>query len=107
MGMMDTQLIIRQFELPEAEDGKVYTEAEIEALLADQVAWMLEYRLEYLLSLMYRLDIDEKKITEVLMPGAPVPAHLGLTRLILDRQKQRMETKAAYREQNPDNWSWE
>lgn len=107
MGMIDSDLIIKHFDIANTEEGKVYTEEEIEALLADQVAWMLEYRLEFLLSLMYRLDIDEKKIAEVLMPGAPVPAHHGLARLIIERQKQRMETKAAYREQNPDNWSWD
>ncbi len=105
--MMDAQLIIRHFDLAGVEADKIYTESEIEALLAGQIAWMLEHRIDYLLSLMYRLDIDESKIASALQPGAALPPHEGLAKLVIERQKQRIETKAAYREQHPDYGSWE
>ena len=53
------ELVLRDFEL-ETEKEKI-SEEELLQLLANQLAYMIEYRLEFLLSLMYRLDIDEQK----------------------------------------------
>jgi len=68
-------------------------EAELLALVAERVAVLLDKQPEYLMSLLYRLDVLEKKIHPVMQPGAPEPANIGLARLILERQKQRAETK--------------
>lgn len=68
-------------------------EAELLALVAERVADLLDKQPEYLMSLLYRLDVLEKKIRPVMHPGAPEPANIGLARLILERQKQRAETK--------------
>jgi hypothetical protein len=76
-------------------------------LLSEQVAWLIEHRLEYLMSLMYRLDVDERKVDRALSPAAEEPAHTALAKLILDRQRQRAFTKKHYRQQFPDNWNWD
>ena len=89
-------LITRDFELESATEG--ITEEELFHLLANQVAYMIEYRLEFLLSLMYRLDIDERKVNEALSPENEVPANVALARLVLDRQKQRVFTKRFYKQ---------
>ena len=72
-------------------------EEELLALIADRVAQLLETQPEYLFSLLYRLDVLEKKIVPVLHPAAPEPANWGLARLILEREKQRAETKRSIR----------
>lgn len=89
-----TQLIARDFEMVMGE--KKFTEKELFDALSDQVAYMMEYRLDFLLSLMYRLDIDEHKINMALSPKALIAPNVGLAHLILERQKLRIKIKQAY-----------
>lgn len=93
------QLILRDFELQEG-DEPIATEEDLLRLLADQIAHMIEFNLEVLLSNMYRLDISERKVNQALSPGNPEPANMALARLVLERQKQRAYTKKHY--QQPD-----
>ncbi len=100
-----TALIVRDFELTTPE--KSMTEAELLNYLADVIAYMIENRLDYLLSLLYRLDVAEDKINRALMPGNAEDANVALARLVIERQKRRIATKKAHREQNPSNWNWD
>ena len=97
-----TQLIARHFEL---ELGKEQmTEEQLFELLSDRVAYMIEYQIDFLMSLLYRLDVEEIKISQALHPAAKEPANRGLARLILDRQKQRMQTKKHYKIDKSDDF---
>jgi hypothetical protein len=87
-------LIVRDFEI-ELGDRKP-TEKELFDMLCDQVAYMMEYRLDFLLSLMYRLDIDEHKINQALSPKSLIAPNVGLAHLILERQKLRIRIKQEY-----------
>jgi len=98
------ELITRDFELESQE--KVLSEEELLQLLADQIAYMIDARLEFLLSLMYRLDIDERKVHQALSPGGAEPANWALARLVLNRQKQRAFTKKHYKQDDLDGWEW-
>ena len=100
-----TALIVRDFELETPENPM--SEAELLAYLADVVGYMIEKKLDYLLSLLYRLDVSESKINHALMPSNPEDANVALARLVIERQKQRIATKRAYREQNPSSWNWD
>ncbi len=100
-----TALVAQDFDPAPLE--QVMTEEQLLELLSEQVAWMIEHRLEYLMSLMYRLDVDERKVDRALSPIAEEPAHLALAKLILERQKQRVFTKRHYKQQHPENWDWE
>ncbi len=91
------ELINRDFELEPQE--KNLTEEELLELLSSVVADMIEKRLEFLLSLMYRLDIDEKKVHFALSPFCEEPANIALSKLILERQKQRAFTKQHYKQE--------
>ena len=96
-----SELIIRDFEIESVEKEEI-SEEELFGVLADQIAYMLEYRIEFLFSLMYRLDVYESKINAALHPSAPEPANIGLARLVLERQKQRIKTKNEYRPSQDD-----
>ena len=100
-----TALILRDFELTDPQ--KEMTEGELLDYLAAAIDYMIEHKLDFLLSLMYRLDISEKKINDALLPGNEENANIAIAKLVLDRQKQRVATKRAYREKNPTNWDWE
>lgn len=104
--LQQTAALIRgPFEL-EATPG---SEQELLALLADRIAEMLEQRPEYLMSMLYRLDVLEEKIHPVMRPDAPEPANWGLARLVLERQKQRLETKKTVKPEpleGLEGWEW-
>lgn len=80
------------------------SEEELLQLLADRIADMLETRPEYLMSLLYRLDVLEKKIVPAMHPAAPDPPHIGLAKLVLERQKQRLETKRTIKPSPIEGW---
>ena len=95
-------LICQQFEI---EDGA--TDSSDKALfdmLADKVAYMLERRLEELMSLMYTMDIDERQFEEALSLKNETPANIAIAQLIINRQLKRMETKAKYKQEPIDGW---
>lgn len=80
------------------------SEEELLQLLAARIADMLETRPEYLMSLLYRLDVLEKKIVPAMHPAAPDPPHIGLAKLVLERQKQRLETKRSIKPAPIEGW---
>ena len=85
-------------------EAQTFTESDIIELLSRQIAWMLETQPETLFSLMYRLDVDEKKVRLALDPTNPAPPHETLAWLVLNRQKLRLHTKKSTRvdEIDPD-----
>lgn len=98
-------MIYRDFELEPSE--KELSEQELLQLLADHVDWLMEKRMEWLLSLMYRMDIDERQVEAALLPTAPEPANLALAKLILARQQQRAHTKKTYQPKDlGKEWEW-
>ncbi len=101
LAQQTTALIARDFGLEIGEEP--LTEQQLFDLVADQVAYMLEHRMESLFSLMYRLDVAEQKIREALAPDALEAANTLLARLIIERQKQRIRTKQQYRQEKLDD----
>lgn len=94
--------IIKEFEIEKVK-GEQLTEEELLHLLEQQVAYYIERRLEFLLSSMYRLDIDEKLVRAALLPSSPIPANIAIAKLILERQKQRIYTKQFYKQPKIEN----
>lgn len=104
---LTTELVRTPFELESAPPPA--NEAELLALLAGRIEEMLERRPEYLMSLLYRLDVLEEKIRPVMHPAAPEPVHIGLARLVLERQKQRADTKLHIKPaplEGLEGWEW-
>lgn len=101
-----TSLVKRDFELDTISEGEI-SEEELLQALANQVAYMLEYRLEFLLSLMYRLDVPEHKVQMALSPLGTEAPNIALARLVMERQKQRAYTKMHYRPEDLGaEWDW-
>lgn len=94
-------VLFQEFEIEDADPGM--SESDVFNLLAERIAYMIEYKMEVLLSLMYRNDIDETKVNAALSPLAPDPPAIGLAKLVMNRQKQRMATKEYYKQQEPED----
>ncbi len=89
-------------EMPDSEEALLL-------VLSARIEEMLGQKPEFLMSLLYRLDVLEVKIKPVMHPLAPEPAHIGLARLVLERQKQRAETKKSIITkplQDAEDWNW-
>ena len=99
-------LITRDFEMESVKSGKKITEEELLRLLGDRIAWLIEYRMEYLLSLLYRLDVKEEQVDFALSPVCPDPANIALAKLVLERQKKRLKTKQEYKQDEIEGWEW-
>ena len=98
-------LLAQDFELENIHDDAV-SEDELLDMLAQQMDFLIEKRTEFLFSLMYRLDVDERKVAAALSPLAPEPANIGLARLVIARQKQRAFTKQHYKQEKLDDMDW-
>ena len=94
-----TSIINRDFELI-TEDQTPPSEEELFQMLSDRIAWLIEHNMEYLLSLLYRNDVEESKIHFALSPFETDPANVALAKLVIARQKQRLATKQQYGKQD-------
>jgi hypothetical protein len=82
-------------------------EQDLLLLIQDRVSYLLHHDKDLLLSYLYRLDIEEQKINNALMPGAGISAESAIAHLILERQKQRAETKKKYKQSPlPPDWQF-
>jgi hypothetical protein len=102
-----TALVREPFELNDA--AAPDSEAALLDLLAEKIGEMMEQRPEYLMSLLYRLDVAESQINAALHPAAPESAWLGLARLVLARQRQRVATKTTVKPdklEGMEGWEW-
>jgi hypothetical protein len=85
-------------------DTPSLTEAELLALLTERVTTLLEQQPELLMSLLYRMDVEESAILKAMHPNATDLAHIGLAKLVLERQKQRSATKKSVNVEPLDDW---
>ncbi|MDF1699273.1 MAG: hypothetical protein P1U56_25685 [Saprospiraceae bacterium] len=77
------------------------SESDLYNAIKDRVEYYLNTNPELLMSYLYRLDVLEVKINAILAPNSPVPPLEGLSRLILERQKERIATKKKYKSDPP------
>ncbi len=72
-------------------------------LFTQRVEELLRDNKDLLLSSLYRLDVEEDKIQQALRSTDTLPAR-ALAILILDRQKERLKTRQAYKKKDQANW---
>ena len=73
--------------------------------IAYRVEQMLKGDPDLLMSYLYRLDVEEKKINAAL-DTSPFPAHVTFAHLIWERQKQRLITKQKYKQDPIEGWEF-
>jgi hypothetical protein len=67
-------------------------EEQLLAVVAARVGDLMAHDMDFLLGMLYRLDVLEEKIKPALNSGIEAP-HIALARLIIERQKQRYKSK--------------
>jgi hypothetical protein len=82
-----------------------------EALLLEleaQVNWMITHRFDALVQVLYRLDVDERKLRNLLQEGGGTDAAHIIAALMIERQLQKLRTRRQFRQEGdiPDEDKW-
>ena len=96
-------IIPKEFNLSNSDE---IDEASLLQIILERVNYLLEHDVDLLMSYLYRLDIEESKINSALSLGSVLPANEGIAKLILERQKKRMETKKKYKQKPIQGWEF-
>jgi hypothetical protein len=70
---------------------------ELEIALEIQIAHMLVHETEKLWQVLYRLDVSEKKVRELLQKNPETVWPQGITKLILEREDERQKWREVYK----------
>jgi hypothetical protein len=69
------------------------TEKDLAAVLAQRINELIKNDMGRLISVLYRIDVDEKKVREMLRENKETDAGLIIAYLVIDRQKQKINTR--------------
>lgn len=69
---------------------------QVEALLAEKFNIMIGKDFSTLIQLLYRMDINETKLRQLLKQNAGEEAGKIIARMVIERQFQKMETRRLY-----------
>lgn len=91
-----TNLIIKDFNLNEAELPQAQNNEEIHQALKRVINHLLDKDLERLLTALYRIDVEEQKFKQILSDSKPDSIASELANLIIERQIKKIETRRKY-----------
>ncbi|MGB0884936.1 MAG: hypothetical protein ACPGR5_00775 [Chitinophagales bacterium] len=97
--------ISKSFELKDELIAKVDNEEKLIHLLSLYIQELINTDFEHLLYLLYKIDVGEKKVKEAIMNSKPEEAHIIIAKMILKREKEKVETRKKYKV-NKENTDW-
>ncbi len=74
------------------------TEEELTLLLSTKINDLIQNDFSSLLTLLYRIDVDELKLKMMLQQNPDSDAGLLIAQMVLDRQKQKQASRKQFRE---------
>ncbi len=82
--------------------------AELRNQLAAKINYLIEQDFHSLVQLLYRIDINESKLKQVLNEQADTDAGSLIAEMIIQRQLQKAELKKQFKQQDdiPENEKW-
>ncbi len=72
---------------------------DVRAFVAERIALLLDRNPGLLMSILYRIDVAERKVTAVLSTHGPEAIPAALADLVIERQLQKLRIRRRYREQ--------
>ena len=92
------QLIQKDLDLPHNEINKLNSPGmeELKSYLENAISELLDKDFNKLLNALYRIDVSEQKVTEILheVPQKEMAAKLAI--IVIERQLQKVETRRKY-----------
>ena len=81
------------------------TDEEMLKHIAHRVEQLLRGDPDLLMSYLYRLDVEEKKINHAIETSI-TPLHVTFANLIWERQKERLEVRKKYKQDPIEGWEF-
>lgn len=104
--LMDASLLVVDlnnvfgWELMAAGPDHVNAENELETQLAEKINVLIQRDFGALVQLLYRIDVSEVRLRQLLDSGSGEDAGVLIARLIMERQWQKIESRRRYRQDN-------
>jgi len=89
-----TEAISSRFELVQADN---LTIDDLKKVLAGRILVLLEKNVERLLSILYRVDLNQKKLDEIFLTGSKEEIADKIAESVIERQIQKIETRHYYK----------
>ncbi len=89
----------KYFDLPQGENAPTHWDG-LRCALRTEVIYKLNYGFEQLCSLLYRIDVPEDRVKAALCWPSQVMAATEITRLIVEREKEKIRFRQQFK-QNP------
>jgi hypothetical protein len=83
--------------------GNRLSRSELEAALCTRIGWLLQHDFHRLIFLLYRVDISEKKIREVLTTSQGEDSAPLFTKLLLERLAEKARTRQDFARRRGNN----
>lgn len=82
-----------------------------EALLREleaHINWMIQHRFDALVQVLYRMDVEEKKLRHMLDEAGNTDAARIIAHLMIERQLQKLQTRRQFRRDHdiPEDDKW-
>jgi len=102
--MLDERIVALDNEIKKI-DGSGEEDKIIE-MINFRVSELMDKNPELLMSYLYRLDVLEKDLNKLLKSDIPISIADGITQLIWERQKKRLETKRQFKQDPIEGWEF-
>lgn len=79
------------------------TREQLEILLAQQLERLISNNFQQFVFLLYKVDVSEKKVREVLDNDSSPEAFRKIAALLIERQLQKVQSKAMFNKPAPDD----
>lgn len=76
---------------------------ELQVMLSEKVNWLIQHDFHSLVQLIYRVDIPEKKLKQLLADNKGQDAAALISKLLIERQLEKLKTRQQFRQQETDN----
>ena len=92
VGKITGELLSKEFGL-----NPVLDATQIQEVLEARIVYLLLNEMETLLQLLYKIDVNEQKVKAAFAQSTPQDIAPELAKLIIDRMRQKAETRLKYR----------
>jgi hypothetical protein len=89
-----TEAISSRFELTKTDSPTI---DDLKRLLMERILDLLERNVERLLSILYRVDLNQKKLDEIFLNGTKEEIAEKISEAVIERQIQKIETRKYYK----------
>lgn len=99
----DPQLLHELSNLLAMQLPQTITEQDLEQALSQEVNTLIQHDFNRLVGILYRMDVSEQKLKQMLKEHAGTDAGLIIARMMIERQRQKIKTRAEFRSQANDS----